>query len=81
MWEAQTELSISLESSAEDVAEIRAWLAAVVSDGIRNGTRVRPYADFSLHISNADLDSRSAVIAKHVGGTPQRQFSTHRRWV
>lgn len=56
---------------AGDAAEIGSAFAANEWTGLRDGTRARADADFSLHLSPTDLDLSSAVIAEHVGAAPR----------
>lgn len=67
-------MGLSLEFYAGDAEIIGADFAAVEFDGLRNGTRARAYADFSLHLSATDLDLLSAVIAERLG-TSARSLS------
>ncbi len=62
-------MGLSLEFYAGDAATIGADFNAIEFDGIRDGTRAKAYADFSLHLSPADLDTLSEVIAERVGGS------------
>jgi hypothetical protein len=64
-------MGLSLEFYAGDAAVIGADFTAIEFDGIRDGTRARAYADFSLHLSPTHLDILSAVIAERVGAAPQ----------
>lgn len=52
---------------AGDAAAIGADFDAHKFDGLRDGTRARAYADFSLHLSPTDFDILSEVIAEQVG--------------
>jgi hypothetical protein len=63
-------MGVSLEFYAGDAAAIGADFSAVAFDGLRDGTRARAYADFSLHLSPTDLDVLSGVIAERVGTAP-----------
>jgi hypothetical protein len=63
-------MGLSLEFYAGDADAIGADFTAIEFDGLRDGTRARAYADFSLHLSPTDLDLLSAVIAEHVGAAP-----------
>jgi hypothetical protein len=63
-------MGLSLEFYAGDADAIGAHFTAIELDGLRNSTRARAYADFSLHLSPTDLDILSAVIARHVGVAP-----------
>src|SRR5262249_25551990 len=63
-------MGLSLEFYAGDAAVIGADFAAHEWDGLRDGTRARAYADFSLHLSPADLDILSEVIAETSGTEP-----------
>ena len=63
-------MSVSLEFYAGDAAMIGVDFTAHKFDGIRDGTRARAYADFSLHLSPIDLDLLSEAIADHVGVDP-----------
>jgi hypothetical protein len=60
-------MGLSLEFYAGDAAVIGADFSAIEFDGIRDGTRARAYADFSLHLSPPDLDILSVVAAERVG--------------
>jgi hypothetical protein len=64
-------MGLSLEFYAGDAAKIGADFTAIEFDGIRDGTRARAYADFSLHLSPTDLDILSAVIAERIGAAPR----------
>ncbi|MCI0357738.1 MAG: hypothetical protein L0211_04530 [Planctomycetaceae bacterium] len=46
---------------------IGADFTAIEFDGLRDGTRARAYADFSLHLSPTDLDILSEVLAERLG--------------
>jgi hypothetical protein len=63
-------LGLSLEFYAGDAESIGADFAAVDFDGLRDGTRARAYADFSLHLSPTDLDLLGDVLAERLGVTP-----------
>src|SRR3954451_1172792 len=63
-------MGLSLEFYAGDAAVIGADFTAIEFDGIRDGTRARAYADFSLHLSPTDLDLLSEVIAEQVAADP-----------
>lgn len=52
----------SLEFYAGDAAAIGADFAALEFDELRDGTRARAYADFSLHLAPDDLETLSAVL-------------------
>jgi hypothetical protein len=63
-------MGLSLEFYAGDAAAIGEDFSAIEFDSLRDGTRARAYADFSLHLSAADLDTLSAVIAERTGVAP-----------
>src|SRR5438067_924306 len=63
-------MGLSLEFYAGDADSIGADFTAIEFDGLRDGTRARAYADFSLHLSPIDLDILSEVIAERVGIAP-----------
>src|SRR5687767_3374662 len=63
-------MGLSLEFYAGNADAIGADFTAIEFDGLRDGTRTRAYADFSLHLSASDLDLLSAVIAERVGVAP-----------
>ncbi len=63
-------VGLSLEFYAGDAATIGADFTASEFDGLRDGTRARAYADFSLHLSPTDLDILSEVVAERVGAAP-----------
>lgn len=58
-------MGLSLEFYAGDADIIGADFAAIDFRGLRDGTRARAYADFSLHISPTDLDTLSMVLGEH----------------
>jgi hypothetical protein len=64
-------MGLSLEFYAGDAATIGADFTAIEFDGLRDGSRARAYADFSLHLSPTHLDLLSEVIAEQVGAAPQ----------
>ena len=55
-------MGLSLEFYAGDAATIGADFAAVEFEGLRDGSRARAYADFSLHLAADDLDALSAAL-------------------
>ena len=63
-------MSVSLEFYAGDADSIGADFTASAFDGLREGTRARAWADFSIHLSPSDLDILSEVIAERVGTEP-----------
>ncbi|MFO0958961.1 MAG: hypothetical protein U0800_16300 [Isosphaeraceae bacterium] len=63
-------MGLSLEFYAGDASVIGADFSAIELDGLRNGTRARAYADFSLHLSPEDLDTLSGVLAERSGSAP-----------
>jgi hypothetical protein len=63
-------MGLSLEFDAGDALAIGEDFSAIEFDGLRDGTRAGPYADFSLHLSSADLDTLSAAIAESIGVSP-----------
>src|SRR5438105_3874690 len=63
-------MGLSLEFYAGNAAVIGADFTAFEFDGLRNGTRSRAYADFSLHLSPTDLDLLSEVVAERFGAAP-----------
>jgi hypothetical protein len=68
--EIEKPMGLSLEFYAGDAAVIGADFTDIEFDGLRDGTRARAYADFSLHLSPTDLDLLSALIAERVGVAP-----------
>jgi hypothetical protein len=64
-------MGLSMEFYAGDAAVIGADFTAVEFDGLRDGTRARAYADFSLHLAPTHLDLLSVVIAERVGTSPR----------
>jgi hypothetical protein len=64
-------MGLSLEFYAGDASVIGADFTAIEFDGIRDDTRARAYADFSLHLSPSDLDILSAVTGEQVGVVPR----------
>jgi hypothetical protein len=64
-------MGLSLEFYAGNADVIGADFTAIEFDGIRDGSRARAYANFSLHLAATDLDILSAVIAEHVGTAPR----------
>ena len=63
-------MGLSLELYAGEAIEIGADFTAFEFDGLRDGSRARAYADFSLHLSPTDLDILSELIAERVGAAP-----------
>jgi hypothetical protein len=63
-------MGLSLEFYAGNAETIGADFTAHKFDGLRNGTRARAYADFSLNLSPTDLDILSEVLAERVGAVP-----------
>jgi hypothetical protein len=63
-------MGLSLEFYAGDAASIGEDFSAIEFDSLRDGTRARAYADFSLHFSAVDLDTLSAVVAESIGVLP-----------
>jgi hypothetical protein len=61
-------MGLSLEFYAGDAAAIGRDFTAFEFGGLRDGTRAKAYADFSLHLSPTDLDILSQVITELVGG-------------
>lgn len=59
-------MGLSLEFYAGDAAMIGADFTAIEFDGLRDGTRARAYADFSLHLSPTDLDEHDAEDTRPV---------------
>jgi hypothetical protein len=63
-------MGLSLEFYAGDPEVIGADFTAFEFDGLRDCTRARAHADFSLHLSPTDLDLLSDVIAERIGAAP-----------
>jgi len=63
-------MGLSLEFYAGDAETIGADFTAHRFGGLRDGTRARAYADFSLHLSPTDLDILSEVLAERAGVAP-----------
>ena len=63
-------MGLSLEFYAGEAIGIGADFTAFEFDGLRDGTRARAYADFSLHLSPTDLDILSELIAEQIGTAP-----------
>ena len=63
-------MGLSLEFYAGDAETIGADFSAHKFGGLRDGTRARAYADFSLHLSPTDLDILSEVLAERVDAPP-----------
>src|SRR5262249_18282563 len=60
-------VGLSLEFYAGDAAVIGGDFSAIEFDGVRNGTRAPPYADFALPLAPTDLDLLSEVVSERVG--------------
>ncbi len=55
-------MGLSLEFYAGDATVIGADFAEIEFDGLRDDSRARAYADFSLHLAPDDLDALSAAL-------------------
>ena len=63
-------MGLSLEFYAGDAVAIGQEFTAFKLQGLRDCTKARAYADFSLHLSPTDLDILSDVIAQRIGTEP-----------
>jgi hypothetical protein len=63
-------MGLLLEFYAGDADAIGAAFKAQGLAGLRDGSRARAHADFSLHLSPSDLDILSEVIAESVAAEP-----------